>query len=192
MGSAYVKISETAINCCQSIKTHIRENVCLATGLVYNIHRRNRFPNGEKQKPQLKPRFHIRVVCESEHMSVIPHVRLRFVDATKWIAPCTNWSECESNDWIENFTTPNRKIVDSTFRFEYPVRVSHENRSEDERGVRNSWIPQYRIRYRNAAYTFRFACRIYGISALLHKFINTNIASTGHNSYNSERQIFPY
>jgi len=41
-------------------------------------------------------------------------------------------------------------------------------------------LTQCRIRYHNVAYAFDTALRVCGISALLPKFINTNIVSTGH------------
>ena len=52
--------------------------------------------------------------------NVIPHVR----SATKPIVPCSDW--CESDCWIQKFTTPGHKFLDSTVRFEYPGRLSGE------------------------------------------------------------------
>ena len=102
-------------------------------------------------------RHSICALCESDkkwktckRTSVIPYVRLsmQLLNETKRTAPCSDWCECESDDWITNVTT---RVVqfwiqpsDSNVQAGFPKK----NRSEGERGVRNTWIPQCRIRIR--------------------------------------------
>jgi len=64
-----------------------------------------------------------------------------------------------TDDWIQNFTTGSKYSG-----FNHPIRVSTQAFSrkigQQVRGVSETHG------YHNVAYTFRFACRIYGISAL--------------------------
>ena len=52
--------------------------------------------------------------------NMIPHVR----SVAKPIVPCSD--RCESDCWIQKFTTPGHTFLDSTVRFEYPGRLSQE------------------------------------------------------------------
>jgi len=86
--------------------------------------------------------------------SMIPYVRshMWFSNATKQIAPCSNWCKCKSDGWIHVFTT-RVKILDSTIRLVCPDRLSKEIRSEGERGAQNTWISQCHIHCHNVTFT---------------------------------------
>jgi len=58
---------------------------------------------------------------------------MQFANATKRTAPC---NDCN----------------DSSVQAGFPKK----NRSEGERGARNTWIPQCRIRYRSVTYAFGY------------------------------------